>query len=105
MNDTYGHEAGDELIRSAAKHIWNMFEGNAFRIGGDEFTVVIIGVDQYEFEQRVKDTVQQMKDDNISIATGMSWHDGDITLTMQLQEADSRMYLDKQRYYHGAEHR
>ncbi len=105
MNDTYGHEAGDELIRNAAKHIWNTFEGNAFRIGGDEFTVVIIGVDQYEFEQRVKDTVQQMKDDNISIATGMSWHDGDITLTMQLQEADSRMYLDKQRYYHGAEHR
>lgn len=105
MNDTYGHEAGDELIRNAAKHIWNTFEGDAFRIGGDEFTVVMIGVDQYEFEQKVKDTALQMKDDNISIATGMSWHDGDITLTAQLQEADAKMYLDKQRYYHDAEHR
>lgn len=105
MNDTYGHEAGDELIRNAARHIRDTFGKDAFRIGGDEFTVVMIGVDQYEFEQKVKDTAQQMKEDDISIATGMSWHDGDMTLTIQLQEADARMYLDKQSYYHGAEHR
>lgn len=100
MNDTYGHEAGDELIRNTAHHIGAVFAGDAFRIGGDEFTIVMIGVDQSEFEAKVQLAAQQMRDDGISIATGMAWHDGDITLTMQLQEADHRMYEDKQRYYH-----
>lgn len=100
MNDTYGHEAGDELIRNTAHHIGAVFAGDAFRIGGDEFTIVMIGVDRSEFEAKVQLAAQQMRDDGISIATGMAWHDGDITLTMQLQEADHRMYEDKQRYYH-----
>lgn len=100
MNDTYGHEAGDELIRNAAKHIGAVFGDFAFRIGGDEFTVVMRDTDQYEFESKVKLVAQQMKEAGISIAAGMAWHDGDITLTMQLQEADHRMYEDKQKFYH-----
>lgn len=42
MNDTFGHEAGDALIISASDHLryWNTY-GDVYRLGGDEFMVVI----------------------------------------------------------------
>lgn len=43
VNDTFGHIAGDELIQAAAKIIADSFSeaGECYRIGGDEFAVVI----------------------------------------------------------------
>jgi diguanylate cyclase (GGDEF)-like protein len=42
MNDEFGHEAGDALLRSAANHLnfWNN-HGDVYRMGGDEFMVVV----------------------------------------------------------------
>ena len=42
MNDTFGHEAGDALLRSATRKLqyWKDF-GDLYRLGGDEFLVVI----------------------------------------------------------------
>lgn len=42
VNDTMGHEAGDELIRGAADCIGQSFrpEGKCYRTGGDEFVVL-----------------------------------------------------------------
>lgn len=44
VNDTYGHSAGDDFIISAANIIRSSFGkyGRVFRIGGDEFIVVIL---------------------------------------------------------------
>lgn len=41
-NDTWGHEAGDELIRGAAECIGKSFGSNAgiYRTGGDEFVIL-----------------------------------------------------------------
>lgn len=43
LNDTYGHEIGDEVIRLTAKTIQDHLplESPAYRIGGDEFAVII----------------------------------------------------------------
>lgn len=42
VNDTFGHSAGDELIRIVATRVSSVAgKGRAFRIGGDEFAVVI----------------------------------------------------------------
>ena len=42
MNDTFGHEAGDALLKSATRKLqyWKDF-GDLYRLGGDEFLVVI----------------------------------------------------------------
>lgn len=42
MNDIYGHEAGDNLIKSAANALsfWNS-HGDVYRMGGDEFMIVL----------------------------------------------------------------
>lgn len=43
MNDQFGHEAGDALLRSAARELkyWESF-GDVYRLGGDEFMVVLV---------------------------------------------------------------
>lgn len=42
MNDTFGHEAGDALLKSATRKLqyWKDY-GDLYRLGGDEFLVVI----------------------------------------------------------------
>lgn len=42
VNDTYGHAAGDALLRLFSAYIRELFpEGDAFRIGGDEFIILL----------------------------------------------------------------
>ena len=42
-NDRYGHEAGDTYLKKASEMITNAFsqENTVYRIGGDEFSVII----------------------------------------------------------------
>lgn len=43
MNDEFGHEAGDVLLKSAAYRLnfWNNY-GDVYRMGGDEFMIVVL---------------------------------------------------------------
>ena len=42
INDTFGHQAGDELLQSVAKRIrTSVLQDHAFRLGGDEFAVIL----------------------------------------------------------------
>ena len=50
VNDNQGHEKGDELLSAASKIIADSFGryGKAYRIGGDEFCVLMMGVSLQE---------------------------------------------------------
>ncbi len=45
VNDTYGHDAGDECLRSIGRAIYVTFgkQGQCCRTGGDEFSVLLVG--------------------------------------------------------------
>jgi diguanylate cyclase (GGDEF)-like protein len=43
FNDTYGHDAGDDVLRLIGKVMKNFKGGKTFRYGGEEFTVLFPG--------------------------------------------------------------
>ncbi len=100
VNDTLGHDAGDQLIVSTADGIRGTFSGNSYRIGGDEFAVIVPDIGREDFEIQVDKVRRLMQKNGISVAIGVSWHDSDgFTISQQLKEADGLMYIEK------AEHR
>jgi len=50
INDTYGHEIGDELLKKVAKKIRNIVRKDDMvaRLGGDEFTIILRNLDSNE---------------------------------------------------------
>ena len=62
MNDRYGHEAGDRLLRKAAESLKQIEARNVipFRVGGDEFIVCAIHVDRAGAEKIRKEWEERL---------------------------------------------
>ncbi len=106
MNDTYGHEAGDKLIKKAAESLRRIEARNVmpFRVGGDEFIVVAMHVSLEEAEQlrrKWEAGLEEMNrmDDGIPcvIACGFAYGEKGYDLEALLARADQLMYEDKKR--------
>ena len=116
VNDHYGHEAGDKLIIGAAQCIERCFgeKGNLYRIGGDEFVVLIpAGSDELENMFRGFDAgTRAWSEQNgmtLSTAYGYACYSelSDESEAVLARVADKRMYDAKARYYQsgGADRR
>ncbi|MCR5544638.1 MAG: GGDEF domain-containing protein [Eubacterium sp.] len=108
VNDTLGHEAGDELIRGAANCIENVFDdvGSCYRTGGDEF-IVLAELSKKEAEECVNDIRKLTKNwkgkdvDKLSLSVGyalLEEHKGH-SCSELIKEADKLMYQAKDEYY------
>lgn len=110
-NDTYGHEAGDDLIVAAADCIRSSFEGvdDIFRIGGDEFCLITT-MDEDQVKaclKKLADVSAAYKGDHIngvSISSGIGTDREHAHIENIVREADKNMYKQKQDYYNMAEH-
>ena len=104
INDTYGHKAGDEYIRSACHIICLIFSHSpVYRTGGDEFVVLLRGVDfenRHKLLQRLHDIcIAHVATEEPVVAAGLSdYKEGsDTTLHDVFERADTLMYQDKMR--------
>lgn len=61
VNDEQGHRAGDELIVRAAGTIAGIFAEDAYRVGGDEFVVILLDVSREEFARKTEQLRRQMQ--------------------------------------------
>ena len=103
INDTEGHKAGDEYIRSAAKMLCDIFTHSpVVRIGGDEFVIFLSGEDYNSREDliirlREKIMTNVLNENGPVIASGMSEFEPgrDHTVSEVFERADNRMYEDK----------
>ena len=108
VNDTLGHEAGDELICGAASCIKRAFapEGKCFRTGGDEF-VVMSRIDRGSAHlalDRLELACGAWKGslaDQLRLSTGWAYAGDYPGLTCQqlIHQADRQMYQAKAAYY------
>jgi diguanylate cyclase (GGDEF)-like protein len=73
VNDTYGHEAGDTLLNIVAKRLQNSIreKDKAFRIGGDEFVVVIHGTHDAQFYDGVIERMRQNVARDVTLNNGV----------------------------------
>ena len=110
INDTRGHKAGDQFLRDACIHICEQFKHSPiFRIGGDEFVVILQGPDYRNkerlSEQFINTNRRRLGDGNIVIAFGLAeWkaQEGE-PFGKVFERADAQMYQNKRELKeHGA---
>ena len=104
VNDTQGHKAGDDYIRKACAVICDVFEHSpVFRIGGDEFAVILKGRDyerRGELIQQLNNVLEDERHTGIPLlAFGISDYDPleDNRVQDVFERADHLMYENKER--------
>ncbi len=95
-NDSLGHEAGDALICRVAAVLEAVFPGQAYRIGGDEFVVVLQDLAQAAFEQKVQQLRAELLRQDVSAAVGAVWEQCPEDLEVMMRQADDCMYREKE---------
>ena len=112
VNDVLGHNEGDQMIRKSAEVIKNTFyeeRGECYRIGGDEFVVILLGD---RIAERCDNAIRNMhreldaynmegdKKYDLNIAGGYAVYNEDgqeMTLMEIFESADSNMYENKKK--------
>ena len=103
VNDTLGHKAGDEYIRAASRLICELYKHSpVYRVGGDEFVVILTGRDYEHREQILKELNVQVEANiekgAVVVSVGMSdYRPGeDQDFHTVFERADGLMYQRKQ---------
>ena len=108
INDTYGHEHGNSYLKNACRLTCAVFgKENVYRIGGDEFVVILEGekvflskyfVEQFKSEMKRKDSNASLEPwEKVSAAVGVAYYDKqqDKSADEVFKRADKEMYANK----------
>ena len=107
VNDNFGHDFGDILIIDCSKLICKSFKRSpVYRIGGDEFVVILENDDLEHYQERLEDFQREIEEANrtsnvgfkISIARGIAIYNSgtDLVFANVFKRADEAMYQNKQ---------
>jgi len=109
INDEYGHDAGDEVLRNTAKVFISSVRNNdsVIRMGGDEFLIVLQDCNEQsalDVVQRIKESMKQIIYDSeknlhakadFGIAYTDSFVNNDAFIANLIKKADKMMYESK----------
>lgn len=104
VNDNFGHEIGNELLIKVTQIMVEAFgEENVYRIGGDEFAVILSGVTQEECStlQHSFESLLENQKGKIIVSASIGWASFskklDSTYESVFNRADEEMYDQKVR--------
>jgi len=106
VNDTFGHKAGDKVLRTVAQLLFKRIRATDFlaRYGGEEFVMLLPGTRQEETIRLVNDLRQQVESCGfhnhgeavtITVSCGVSSFNEDDTISQVFERADKALYKAK----------
>ncbi|MGV3549572.1 GGDEF domain-containing response regulator [Rhizobium sp.] len=107
LNDTYGHEVGDLVLKAVSRKLLQLVGEKQHlpaRIGGEEFALLLTHMDieqAYEFCERVRIEISKVKvaiddeDISVTVSMGLAMISESETFDNYLNAADQYLYLAK----------
>lgn len=106
INDTYGHDAGDEVLKAVAELFMDKMKtyGRVCRWGGEEFLFVFYGRNgdaAYDVLQEIYDEIHRLtvsyenEEIRITMTFGLEEYDKNDGMEMAIRRADEKLYQEK----------
>lgn len=101
LNNTSGHETGDKMLQFVGKTLQKEFgEENSFRIGGDEFVVLITGETEEVIKAKIDRVQNIVEEESYHVSIGYAaGNTSETDMSLLVNTAEKYMYQAKQRYY------
>ena len=110
VNDKYGHAAGDVLIQTLSSVLYELSTDRrkVYRVGGDEFVMIIENPVDFEIESMVESVsaalLERDGQGEMPISSAVGWAVGcGVDIRKIVNEADTKMYENKIRGKEGRE--
>ena len=107
INDNFGHDVGDQILKDGYQMIENTFGelGKCYRIGGDEFSCIFVGITNKLYQQQASLFNEKVteyntdKDYKFSVSYGIAAYqlESDAKPKDLVKRADHKMYLEKEK--------
>lgn len=106
INDKYGHNCGDEVLKYIGEQLKNQLRGNdcAFRFAGDEFVITLVNQNAQQATNAANRLVSFFEHNplnyngkliDVSISCGVAQSDGRQSVEHLLKRADQQLYRQK----------
>ena len=103
FNDTYGHLAGDQVLKKLSRVMREYMEGSGsvFRWGGEEFLIIYKGENPLEEMEKLSEKVRNCKINykeqtmQVTMTWGISRYRREDTIEGAIKRADERLYYGK----------
>jgi diguanylate cyclase (GGDEF)-like protein len=100
VNDTHGHQVGDDRLRALADGLSETFRGGdcAYRVGGDEFAVILAGVSAWDALEATQRLQTALGKGAIGVTIGIADASGPRETDVLIREADLALIAGKRRH-------
>lgn len=104
INNRFGHEKGDEMLRTIATALRNAFGlRNVYRFGGDEFVILVDGITSSWVDEKIAQSDAAIKAAGYTVSIGSDWASQPTDIDEMIRNAESRMYKAKYLFYQQKE--
>lgn len=100
VNDRFGHDIGDEVLKHVGRQLKHVMNGHEFaRLGGEEFGIYLCGLTRLEAEQAVDELCRQVREapsePPVTVSIGLALLGPGDSLSQALIKADKALYESK----------